>query len=243
MVDTVLIVANVVLITLIFVALVAVYAARYKRVPPNHAMVLFGRRYGAGPDAGMYVCMSGGRFIQPIVESYAFLSLEPVEIAFYVNRVRKDAKGASPQDVAVDVKAVVKIPPKKEEIEKAARHFLHRGDFLSTGRIGESQGVRKTEEAMTRAVSGVLEMHTRGVVPRSAVATPEAEIADAVSAAAKPDLEAMGIRVVSLIVNLDPASDSPRSREPAESVLASDLQRIDARLRRIEERLGLALPP
>ncbi len=243
MVDSALIVANGILIALVMVALIAVYAARYKKVPPNHAMVLYGRRYGPHPDGGMCVWTGGGKFITPIVESYALLSLEPQDLDLRADRVRQDAKGVSPRDVDVGVRASVKIGSAKGEIEKAARLFLHRGDFLPSGRRDDAQGVRETREAMARAASGILEKHARAIVTMSAVDRTEAEISDAVSAAAETDLLAMGVRVVVLNATLAPSGGPGGSSPSLAANAAADLRRIDARLRRVEEKLGLAPLP
>ena len=238
------IVGVVVVIVLVTVALIAVYAMRYKKVPPNHAMVLFGRRYGPSSESGsgMYVWMSGGKFILPIVESYALLSLAPIEIGLHVGRVRLDVKGALPRDVGVDVKATMRVPPEKEEIEKAARHFLQGREFMPVRRSDEAETLRKTEEAMKGTVSAVLERHARSVVARLPADTPEAEIADAVSAAAAPDLATLGVRLVSLVTALTPAGEPRQDVGSAGGDLAAELQRVENRLRRIEERLGLTPP-
>ena len=77
MADEVVVVTVGVSMALAFLGLVGAYAARYKRVPPGHAMVVFGRRFG---DRRYQVIVGGGRFIQPIVESYVLISLEPISI-------------------------------------------------------------------------------------------------------------------------------------------------------------------
>jgi len=238
------IVGVMVVIVLTMVALIAIYAMRYKKVPPNHAMVLFGRRYGPGsePGSGMYVLMSGGKFILPIVESYALLSLAPFEIGLHVGRVRVDAKGASPRDVEVDVKATVRVPPEREEILKAARHFLQGREFMPVRRSDEAEALRKTEEDMKGTVSAVLERHARGVVARVPADTPEAEIADAVSAAAAPDLAALGVHLVSLVTALTLAGEPRQGVGGVGGDLAAELQRVETRLRRMEERFGRPPP-
>ena len=234
------IVGVVVLIVLFNVSLIAVYAARYKKVPPNHAMILFGRRYER--DSGMYVLMSGGKFILPIVESYALLSLAPVAVDLSLDRVRQDANGASRRDVRVEVRATVEIPADKEEIAKAARRFLDGRQFMPMHGSDEAAAVRKAEEEMKRTVSAVLEKHTRVVVARAPAGTPEVEIADAVTAAVTPDLAGIGVRFVSLVIVVQPEGGSSPGHGGAGRELAGELQRIDARLRRIEERLGLTPP-
>jgi len=239
-VDYVLIVGVVVLIVLINVSLIMVYAARYKKVPPNHAMVLFGRQYAR--DSGMHVWMSGGKFIQPIVESYALLSLAPVAVDLGLDRVRQDAKGASQRDVRVEVRAMVEVPADKEEVTKAARRFLSGRQFMSMHGSDEAEAVRKAEEEMKRTVSAVLEKDTRVVVARAPADTPEVEIADAVTTATTPDLADLGVRLVSLVIVVQPKGGSPPGNGRAGRDLAEEVQQLDVRLRRIEERLGPPAP-
>lgn len=240
MVDYLLIVGVVVLIVIQFVALIAVYTMRYKKVPPNHAMILFGRRYEH--DSGMYVLMSGGKFILPTVESYALLSLAPVAVDLSLDRVRQDAKGKSQRDVRVEVRAMVEIPADKGEITKAARRFLRGKQFMSMHASDEAEAVRKAEEEMRRTVSAVLEKCTRVVVARAPADTPEVDIADAVTTAATPDLADLGVRFVSLVIVVQPKGGPSPGQGSAGRDFAGELQRLDARVRRIEERLGPPTP-
>src|SRR4030067_908852 len=96
MVELELIVGVSVLIALIFVAIVAVYATRYKKVPPDAAMILYGREYAKG--RGYEVWTGGGKFIIPIVESYRFLpvgirALDVIVDEIVTNVVGSGAKG------------------------------------------------------------------------------------------------------------------------------------------------------
>ena len=69
--ETILIVVGILAI-LSFLGLVGAYAARYKKVPPDAAMVVYGRGFGG---KGYDVRRGGGKFIVPILESYRFLPL------------------------------------------------------------------------------------------------------------------------------------------------------------------------
>ncbi len=240
MADSALIVGVVVLITLNFVALIAVYAARYRKVPPNHAMVLFGRRYAG--ESGLYVWMSGGKFILPIVESYTLISLSPVDLALRLDRVRRDARGATPADAMVEVRATVRIPPDKVEIEKAARNFARGREFMAAGRNEAAKAALEAEEAMKRTVSSLMERLVRDVLGKLPGDTPDGEVADALAEAARPDVAGLGVDLVSVSVVC--GMEDGRSGEPDRlgTPWAADVERLDARLRKIEERLGLTPP-
>jgi flotillin len=62
---------------LTFLGLVLFMAKRYKRCPSNRVLVIFGK-VGSGQSA---LCIhGGGRFVLPIIQDYAYLSLEPIQI-------------------------------------------------------------------------------------------------------------------------------------------------------------------
>jgi flotillin len=65
------------LVVLVAGGLVALVAARYKRCPANRVLVISGKV--AGEESAR--CISGGgAFIFPIIQEYAYLSLEPIQI-------------------------------------------------------------------------------------------------------------------------------------------------------------------
>lgn len=53
------------------------YASRYKRCPSNRILVIFGQMTGSASATCVH---GGGKFVWPIVQDYAFLSLEPIQI-------------------------------------------------------------------------------------------------------------------------------------------------------------------
>lgn len=65
---------------MVFLALLSTafaYASRYKRCPSNKILVIFGQMTG---DRSANCIHGGGRFVWPVVQDYAFLSLEPIQI-------------------------------------------------------------------------------------------------------------------------------------------------------------------
>lgn len=49
----------------------------YKRCPPNRLLVIFGR---TGPGDGMKLVHGGAAFVMPLLQDYAYLSLEPIDV-------------------------------------------------------------------------------------------------------------------------------------------------------------------
>ena len=63
---------------LIFFLTIFAFTRRYKRCPSDMIMVIYGK-VGAGQSA---ICIHGGaKFIMPVIQDYAFLSLIPMTIS------------------------------------------------------------------------------------------------------------------------------------------------------------------
>ncbi|MCK6439927.1 MAG: flotillin family protein [Planctomycetes bacterium] len=62
---------------LVFVFLIVFLATRYKRCPANRILVIYGK--GVGTQASKCI-HGGGAFVWPIIQDYAYLSLEPITI-------------------------------------------------------------------------------------------------------------------------------------------------------------------
>jgi flotillin len=66
-----------VLVAVLLFGILVLFVSRYKRCPANRVLVISGR-VGAGNSAK---CISGGgAFVWPVVQEYAYLSLEPIQI-------------------------------------------------------------------------------------------------------------------------------------------------------------------
>ncbi|MGN0910833.1 MAG: flotillin family protein [Thermoguttaceae bacterium] len=62
---------------ILFFGVVLLFSARYKRCPSNKIMVIFGR----SSNQSSAQCIHGGaKFIVPLLQDYAYLSLEPMQI-------------------------------------------------------------------------------------------------------------------------------------------------------------------
>ncbi len=221
-----LIVGLVVLMTLTIVGMMVLYAARYKRIPPDHAMVLYGRKYAGGK--GFAVWTGGGKFIVPIVESYALISLEPMEFDLLVEDVVANVL-APPDQVRrfqVSVTAIAKVSDDVNRLQASAAMLLH-----------------KTREELRSIIAKTIEGHVRGILATEQ--RPEADldaVAERVRSLADSDLANMGLEVRSLSLRI---RDAEPIRAPGAGALDNvnrELHHLDLRIRRIEERLGLTPP-
>lgn len=104
-------------VALVFVSFVMLLAKRYKRCPSNCVLVIYGK-VGRGDSAK---CVHGGAaFIWPLLQDYAFLTLEPIQIEVPL----KDA--LSMENIRVSVPSVftVAIGTEPEVMQNAAIRLL-----------------------------------------------------------------------------------------------------------------------
>ncbi len=106
-----------VFIAMVFVVLAALFVSRYKRCPSNKVLVIYGKA-GKGSPAR---CIHGGAaFIMPLVQDYAYLTLEPMQIEIPL-------KGAlSIENIRVNVPSVftIAIGTEPELMQNAAIRLL-----------------------------------------------------------------------------------------------------------------------
>lgn len=118
----------IVLMLFVVIAVMTIYASRYKKVPPDKAMVVYGRRMGPGPGVGYQVLSGGGKFILPVIESYEFLPLDVRILHIDLEDVRISPEGATPQRVRLKATALVKISSEPSVLKVAAEHLMHKAD-------------------------------------------------------------------------------------------------------------------
>lgn len=113
---------------------IAMYVRQYKRVPPNKAMIVFGGRRRMvgppdrrGPSAQFEIVLSGGKYITPIIKSYAYLPLDVRTLDLSLDNVLSDIGG---RQVKLKVKAAaqVKIGSDEASLRVAAEHLLGKKD-------------------------------------------------------------------------------------------------------------------
>lgn len=104
-------------VVVVFSSLILLLAKRFKRCPSNRVLVIYGK-VGTGETAK---CVHGGAaFVLPLIQDYAFLSLEPIQIEIPL----KDALSA--ENIRVNVPSVftVAIGTQKEQMQNAAIRLL-----------------------------------------------------------------------------------------------------------------------
>ncbi|MCS7046484.1 MAG: SPFH domain-containing protein [Gemmataceae bacterium] len=108
----------IVLTVIFFLTVVLMMASRYKRCPSNRILVIFGKFTGS--PTGTRCLHGGARFVLPLVQDYAYLNLEPIQIEIPL-------KGAlSMENIRVNVPSVftVAIGTDPETMQNAAIRLL-----------------------------------------------------------------------------------------------------------------------
>ncbi len=163
---------------------VIIYAARYKKVPPDSAMVVYGR--GAKKGArGYSVVSGGGKFILPVVQGFDFLPLDVRTLEISVTDIVTDVVTSGAQ---MNIKAVtqVKIASDEASLYTAAEQLLH-----------------KTDKEINEIAQKTLEGHVRGICATmtiEAINSDRDAVASHVQSQAAKDLRNMGIEIRSFVI-------------------------------------------
>jgi flotillin len=164
----------------------SIYAARYKRVPPDKAMVVFGRKVDSKSRKGYSVFSGGGKFIMPIVEGVAFLPLDVRTLTLSVTDIVTDVKTSGAK---VNIKAVaqIKIGSSPILLHTAAEQLLH-----------------KSDPEINQIATKTLEGHVRGICATltiEAINSDRDTVAERVQNMATKDLANMGIEIKSFVIS------------------------------------------
>jgi len=73
----VLIAIMILMILFVFIMMLVIFIRQYKRCPPNHVLVIYGKTRTGQP---FQLVHSGAVFVIPIIQDYALLSLEPIQV-------------------------------------------------------------------------------------------------------------------------------------------------------------------
>src|SRR2546427_5997668 len=147
---------------------VLAYASRYKKVPPNMAMVVYGRRQKGLGGRGYQVKSGGAKFVVPIFESVEWLRLDVRTLDLVVTDIVTDVKRSGAK---INIKAVaqVKISSDEATLNTAAENLLG-----------------KTEQQVDEIALKTLEGHVRGVCATLTVEE------------AKPDRDAIASKILGM---------------------------------------------
>ena len=165
-------------------AFFAFYARRYKKVPPNMAMVVFGRRQKEG-GKGYRVLSGGAKFIIPIVEAVDWLKLDVRTLDVVVKDIVTDVKRSGAK---IDIKAVaqVKVSSDTATLNTAAENLLGKRDE----QIDEI--ALKTLEGTVRGVCATLTVEE--------VNSDRDQLQSKTQSLAGQDLQNMGIEIRSFVI-------------------------------------------
>jgi flotillin len=179
-----LIVIGSVLVAALLVAFV-VWAHQFTKVGPNEVLIISGRRARKGTDGvetGYRIVRGGGTYVRPFREKVQRLSLELLQ--FDVRTGETYSMHGVPMQV--DGVCMVKVDPSDAGIQLAAQEFLSRG-----------------RDDIARTAQQAVEGHLRSAVGSHSIEDvyrERAKLVDATKALAAPDLERMGLEIVSLTI-------------------------------------------
>jgi len=219
-------------VAIVFFILVLAVAKRYKKVGPNHVMVISGRKHrvraadGSLESTGYRVRKGGGAFILPLLERVDILSLEVMTLDITTPEVY--TKPGVP--IVVDGVAQVKIKGDESSIRTAAEQFL--------GKTVEEikQVALQTVEGHLRAIIGTLSVEE--------IYRNRDQFASSVQEVAVSDMANMGLSIVSFTLKdirdshgyLD-ALGKPRTAEvKRDAVIAQAEADRDANIRSAQAR-------
>jgi flotillin len=222
------------------------YLRYFVIVPPNKAIVIFGRGIsgvlgggGGGPGEGgshagnLKIVVGGGVFVPPWTSSYGFLPLGVLDVDFVVRSVATlDASSGPRLDIAVA--AQVKIPADQAPLRTAAENLLG-----------------KSEDELKAIARSIVEGHVRGVIAQlhpDVIDRDREKCASEIQVLVATDLVALGIVVKSLVIKeTRPTVTAPDAQAASNVAVAGKLTDLEAyvwqlgaRLRKMEARLESA---
>ena len=179
-----LIVAGSVLVGLLVIAFI-IWAHQYTKAGPNEVLIISGHRQrkGAkGGPVGYRIIRGGGTYVRPFREKVQRLSLELMQ--FDVRTGETYSSHGVPMQV--DGVCMVRIDPSDEGIQLAAEQFLARG-----------------RDDIARSAQQAVEGHLRSAVGGHSIEDvyrDRATLVEKTKELANPDLEKMGLDIVSLTI-------------------------------------------
>jgi flotillin len=176
-----LIVAGSVLVGLLVIAFI-VWANQYTKAGPNEVLIISGRKPRKGEPSGYRIIRGGGTYVRPFREKVQRLSLELMQ--FEVRTGETYSMHGVPTQI--DGVCMVKVDPSDEGIQLAAEQFLARG-----------------RDDIARSAQQAVEGHLRSAVGAHSIEDvyrDRAALVGKTKELAGPDLEKMGLDIVSLTI-------------------------------------------
>jgi flotillin len=204
----------VVLLAFVMILYFGIYAKQYKKVPPNMAMVVFGKRQ-AGTRKGYRVISGGAKFIVPLLESYAFLPLDVRTITLDLKNVPINVENTRSK-INIKCTAQVKISSDPRILDTAAEHLLN-----------------KPDEEINEIARKTLKGHVRGICALMKFKEIDADrdmMAGKIQMFADKDLKNMGLEIRSFVIqeveDLGEVSRVPVSSENLEKQVRTILEKL-----------------
>jgi flotillin len=158
----------------LFFSLLLLLTKQYKRCPPNRLLVIFGKTSSGGP----VVVHGGAVFVVPLLQDYAYLSLEPIDVELSLS----SKSGTGSLGFAVPHKFTVAISTVPALAQAAAVRLLG---------SSATEIKSRAEEIIGSALGRTIEAATESCVDRDAFYTKlESEIGSG--------LKTLGLELVSL---------------------------------------------
>src|SRR3972149_860930 len=162
-----------------------IYKNQYKRVPPNMALVVYGRKVKQVGARGYSVVSGGGRFVLPLVEDVAWLRLDVRTLDVVVNEIVTDVQRSGAR---INIKAVAQV-----KISSDATTLLTAAENL----------LGKQDQEVNEIALKTLEGHARGICATLTVEQINSDrdsIASKIMGLAGNDLKNMGIEIRSFVI-------------------------------------------
>ncbi|UCF08905.1 MAG: flotillin family protein [Thermoplasmata archaeon] len=113
-------------IVIAFMVTILIYAKRYKKVPPNKAMVVFGKKQ-MRTRKGYLIITGGAKFIIPFLEDFTFMPLDARSLRIALNNVRVDTRNIK-ASISLKANSVVRISSDPRILDLAAANLLGKSD-------------------------------------------------------------------------------------------------------------------
>jgi flotillin len=241
--NTLNVLGTVVLVLLLALVLWLIYRRRYRRIGPDEALIVYGRKAKRDRD-GYRVIVGGGTFVTPFIEEAATFPLHAMQLDVQLRGV---LAGDQRTPINVNGTATVKVPVTPEERESEFPTVR----LASSNFLGMS--VEEIRDALTKVVSG----HLRTIVAGLSVVdlyTDQARFTEDLKAKAADELKSLGYSFLSFVFEsitdengyLDALGvmEIERARRDARIAQADNdrdasLEEEDARLTKERRRLGV----
>lgn len=220
-----------------------VYRRRYRRIGPDEALIVYGRRARRDRD-GFRVIVGGGTFVTPFIEEASTFPLHAMQLDVQLRGV---LAGDQRTPINVNGTATVKVPVTPSERENRFPTVrMAAGNFLG-------MSVDEIRDALTKVVSG----HLRTIVAGLSVVdlyTDQARFTEDLKMKAEQELQSLGYSFLSFVFEsitdengyLDALGvpEIERARRDARISQANNdrdasLQEEDARLEKEQRRLSV----